>query len=97
MLLDEFGIGNSLASTTIINQASIFGKTGTRKDAVKTLLEKEGPLGIKEIIHKTGFPRGTITAALNDKRIFANKEGKWYLISNEGILKEATHLGIRTS
>ncbi len=90
MLLDEFGIGNNLSATGIVTQAQIFGKTGSRKNAVKTLLEKEGSLGIREIIQKTGFPRGTITAALNDKRIFGNKEGKWYLLAaNEERIKEA--------
>jgi hypothetical protein len=51
-----------------------------RKDAVVQLLKEHGPLTRREIIQKTGFPEGTLSFVLNDKKKFYSKDDKWHLV-----------------
>ena len=53
----------------------------TRKDAVKKLIQEQGPQSRREIIEKTGFPDGTVAYVLNDKkRFFSTTNDKWDLV-----------------
>ncbi len=54
-----------------------------RKDVAVQLLKEHGPLTRREIIQKTGFPEGTISFVLNDKKRFYSKDDKWYLVEEE--------------
>ncbi len=58
--------------------------TGTRKGDIIRLLEVEGPMLRRDILLKTGFPKGTVASILNDKTTFNQREDeKWDLIKKE--------------
>ncbi len=91
ILLEEFG-GEEIAmskrtkcSTPSLN----FNKPGgkTRKEVLKELIVVNGPLTRREIIEKTGFPKGTLAYVLNDKNLFCNIDGKWHLTKDLEILE----------
>ena len=84
-ILDAFSNKNETTSPMLFNDANVSSgvivtrKNPTRKDTVAALIQREGGLSRKDIIEKSGLPKGTIAFVLNDKNIFMSKDDKWYL------------------
>jgi hypothetical protein len=95
VLVESFGGTTSSLNVTlppiVMTAKVVNGGTspqgGTRKETIVDLLSKEGPLGRSEIHKKTGIPLGSIAAALNDKKTFISKDGKWSLLGSKAQVK----------
>lgn len=74
-LIDEFGNGRTELIPSLSGKKEL-----TRKDAIEKLVREQGPMSRKEIVHKTGFPDGTVAFVLNDKKRFVSKDGKWHIV-----------------
>lgn len=87
-LIDEFGNGRTEPMPSLSGKVSMANlaqvKELTRKDAVEKLILEQGPMSRKDIVHKTGFPDGTVAFVLNDKKRFISKDGKWHIIGRGG-------------
>ena len=60
---------------------SVRGPKKTRKESLVEFLKMNGPTLWKDILSRTGMPRGTLASVLNDKKIFLQLEdGKWDLV-----------------
>lgn len=81
VLIEQFGIkrNESVKTQFSTSEGGEETKPPTRRAGIIAAFEKHGPMSKKELIEKTGFPRGTVAFTLNDKETFEPKEGKWYL------------------
>ena len=82
VLIEEFGGGQQ--PLPLREAKGVKEKEETRKERIIRLLKEEGSLSSKEIISKTGFPRGTVNFVLNNKKIFYHADNKWHLVEQKG-------------
>ncbi|MDO9289033.1 MAG: hypothetical protein Q7T83_09600 [Thermodesulfovibrionales bacterium] len=82
VLIEEFGGSQQLLP--LREAKGVKEKEEKRKDRIIRLLRDEGSLSSKEIISKTGFPRGTVNFVLNDKKTFYLADNKWHLVEQKG-------------
>jgi sulfite reductase alpha subunit-like flavoprotein len=84
ILIAEFGLGKAETIPGIsMLKTHVVVKNPTRKDIVSNLIKEQGPLSRKEILEKTGLPKGTIAFVLNDKKRFYSKDVKWHLVEEK--------------
>jgi hypothetical protein len=84
VLVEEFGGGKVELSRPETPELFTRKLALTSKEKIAELLTREGPLPRKAIAEKTALRHGTLSFALNDKRLFRLKDGKWYLAEGGG-------------
>ena len=90
ILITEFGLekGGEITGVSFIKSETKL-KHPTRKDIVANLIKEHGSLSRKEILEKTGLPKGTIAFVLNDKEKFYAENNKWHLVEEKEDTQES--------
>lgn len=81
-LIDEFGNGRleSFPQLPLMqHRHRETNKKQSRKDTVEKLIREQGPMSRKEIVEKSGVPKGTVAYVLNDRNRFVSKGNKWHI------------------